>query len=115
MTKMTPTTKTLLAVTLVLAGAGSALAHSNEARLDEQAQLIEQGRRQGSITWREGRELRKEQREIAEVKATFESDGHLSRSEKKILFKMQDAADQRIESEANDNLHRASWLPRFGR
>jgi hypothetical protein len=105
----------LLAATFVLAAAGSALAHSSEARLDEQAHQIEQGRRDGSITWREGRELRKEQREIAEVKSSFEADGYLSRSEKKILQNMQDAADHRIETEANDNTHRASWLPRFGR
>lgn len=115
MSKMTLTTKNILAATLMLAGAGSALAHSNEARQDEQAQSIEQGRRDGSITWTEGRQLRKDQREIAEVKAAFEADGHLSREEKRVLYKMQNDADARIQAEANDSLHRASFLPRFGR
>jgi outer membrane lipopolysaccharide assembly protein LptE/RlpB len=115
MPKMTLTTKTILAVTLMLAGAGSALAHSNEARQDEQAQAIEQGRRDGSITWTEGRQLRKDQREIAEVKASFEADGYLSRQEKRVLHKMQTEADARIDAEANDSRPRASFLPRFGR
>jgi hypothetical protein len=115
MSKMTLTKKTILAAALMLAGAGSALAHSNEARQDEQAQSIEQGRRDGSITWTEGRQLRKDQREIEQVKQSFEADGHLSRDEKKILYKMQNTAEDHIEAEANDNRHRASWLPRFGR
>ena len=101
--------------TVLLAGSTAALAHSNEARQVEQANAIEDGRRDGSVTWREGRELRKDQREIAAVKAAFEADGRLTREEKHVLFKMQDAADAHIESEANDNRHRASWLPRFGR
>ena len=113
MLKTTLATLTLLIATIAVNGTASA--HSSDARLAEQAQSIEEGRRDGSITWREGRELRKDQREIAVVKAEFEADGHLSRSEKKILFKMQDAAEGHIESEANDNWHRARWLPRFGR
>jgi hypothetical protein len=105
------------ATALVSAAAGStgALAHSNEARQIEQAQDIEQGRRDGSITWREGHALRKDQREIAAVKAEFEEDGRLTRREKKILNNMQDSAESHIASEATDSWHRPWWLPRFGR
>ncbi|MEQ1577566.1 MAG: hypothetical protein ABL894_07935 [Hyphomicrobium sp.] len=115
MTKIALIAKSALASALVLAGAGAALAHSNDARIEEQAELIEQGREVGAITWREGRQLRKDQREIARVKAALEADGRLTRNEKHVLFKMQDAAEARIEAEANDSWHRASWLPRFGR
>ena len=107
--------KLIIAAVALIAASTAASAHSNDERLSDQAQAIEQGRRDGSITWREGRALRKDQREIAAVKADFEVDGHLSRTEKKILFKMQDTAEDHIESEANDNRHRAWWLPRFGR
>jgi len=109
------TSKLILAAAVMLTGAGSALAHSNEARQAEQVTAIEQGRQEGSITWREGRQLRKDQREIAQVRRAFEADGRLTRQEKHVLTKMQNEAEARIEAEAHDNLHRASWLPRFGR
>ena len=114
MSKLTLTTLTVLATTL-MAGTGAALAHYNEARQDEQAQAIEQGRRDGSITWREGRQLRKDQREIAQVKDSLEADGRLTRDEKRVLYKMQDAAEDHIAVEATDSWHRAWWLPRFAK
>lgn len=112
---MTTTMKLMIAALATLASVSAALAHSNEARLDEQAAYIEEGRRDGSITWLEGRKLRKDQREIERVKAALEADGHLTREEKRVLYKMQDAAETHIETEANDARHRASWLPRVGR
>lgn len=99
---------------LLAATTAAATAHSNAARIDEQAMLIEQGRRDGSITWSEARKLRKDQAEIARVKALFEADGRLTRAEKRILFRMQDAAEARIEVEASD-LQRRRFLPRITR
>jgi hypothetical protein len=108
-------TKTLLTTGLVLTTATAALAHSNEARQMEQAYAIEDGRRDGSITWREGRLLRKDQIEISRVKSALEDDGRLSNSDKRVLYKMQDEAEARIAAEANDTWHRPWWLPRFAR
>ena len=73
MLKMIPVKLMMLGCALILVPAANASAHSNEARQDEQADAIEQGRREGSITWREGRQLRKDQREIARVKETLEA------------------------------------------
>lgn len=115
MPKLTLSKLIIVAATAIVAGAGAASAHSNEARQAEQDQLIEEGRRDGSITWREGRQLRKDQREITQVKEALEADGRLTRAEKKVLFKLQDDAETHIEAEANDNRHRAWFLPRFGR
>ena len=112
---MTTTMKLMIAALATLASGGAALAHSNDARLDEQSAYIEQGRRDGSITWLEGRQLRKDQREIERVKSALEADGRLTREEKRVLYKMQDAAEDHIEAEATDARHRASWLPRFGK
>lgn len=105
---------TLTAI-IVIAGTLTGHAHSNEARLEEQAAEIEAGRQNGTITWREGRALRKEQAAIARAKETLEADGQLSRSEKRVLFKMQNEADEHIAAEATDGWHRAWWLPRIAR
>lgn len=99
----------------LFATSAAALAHSNEARLAEQSAMIEQGRETGAITWREGRALRKEQAAIARAKADLETDGRLSRADKRLLFKMQDEAESHIASEASDGWHRPWWLPRVGR
>lgn len=104
-----------LAAGLLIASSAAALAHSVEARFEEQAGMIESGRQNGSITWREGRALRKEQAEIAHVKAELEADGSLSRADKRILFGLQDQAESNIQAEATDTLHRALFLPRIGR
>jgi hypothetical protein len=105
----------VLAAGFMVATSAAALAHSNEARLSEQAGMIEEGRRDGSITWREGWKLRREQREIQRVKASLEADGRLSRADKRILFRMQDLAEGHIIGEATDRWRRLWWLPRVGR
>ena len=79
-----------LAAGLLIASSAAALAHSVEARFEEQA-------------------------EIARVKAELEADGNLSRADKRILFGLQDQAESNIEAEATDTLHRALFLPRIGR
>lgn len=105
----------ILAAAAFAASSGAALAHSNDARLDEQHAWIEAGREDGSITWREGLALRKKQAEIARVKAELEADGHLSRADRRVLHKMQDEAALAIEQEASDGWRRLRFLPRVGR
>jgi hypothetical protein len=105
----------LIAASLLIAGTATASAHSNKARMAEQRNAIEQGRIDGSITWREGIKLRKEQADIARVKSTLESDGRLSRTDKRILFRMQDVAEGHIIAEKTDRWHRLRFLPRVGK
>jgi hypothetical protein len=107
--------KTLaLAAGLMLAGT-AAFAHSNEARLDDQAAMIEAGRRNGAITWSEGLRLRKEQAGIVRVKEVLAADGRLSHDDKRVLSRMQDEAEAHIVKESADRWHRLWWVPRFAR
>ena len=108
----------IAAAGLVLVSAASATAASSrniEARQDRQADRIEDGRRSGSITWREGMKLRAEQRRIKKVERAFENDGHLDRQERRILANMQDRASSNIRHERRDSWRRAWWAPRVGR
>ena len=108
----------IAAAGLVLFSAASASAASSrniEARQDRQADRIDDGRRTGSITWREGMKLRAEQRRIKRVETAFERDGHLDRQERRILSNMQDRASSNIRHERNDSWHRVWWAPRVGR
>lgn len=114
MNKLTLTAAGLLLATTAAASAGSATSNV-DARMDRQAQSIEQGRRDGSITWREGLKLRAEQREIAKTEAQFLSDGHLSKSERRTLKNMQDEAGEHIYDSKHNSRHRPDWLPRVGR
>lgn len=91
-----------------------ALAHSTDARQAEQYRSIEQGRRDGSITWREGIKLRHEQAQIARVENHLKADGRYTRSERRAVHALQDEARRDIRREANDGWHRPWWLPRFG-
>lgn len=103
---------------LVLFSAVTASAASTRSindRQDRQADRIEDGRRAGSITWREGLKLRAEQRRIRNVERTFRSDGHLDRQERRILTNMQDNASSHIRNERRDGWRRAWWAPRVGR
>jgi Spy/CpxP family protein refolding chaperone len=105
----------LIAFAALAASSTLALAHSNDARQNEQADWIEQGRNNGTITWTEGIKLRREQREIARIEASMKDDGRLSRDERQTLHKLQDNAQNGIVRESADGWHRPWWLPRFGR
>lgn len=109
----------LIAATgLVLISALPASAHSSRQindRQDRQEVRIEEGRRHGAITWREGLKLRAEQRRIANVEREFRKDGYLDRKERRILTNMQNRASKRIRAERRDGWRRAWWAPRVGR
>ena len=105
----------LAAATAFIATTGIASAASISDRQDYQAQRIEQGRKSGKITWREGIKLRAEQKRIANKKADYKSDGYLSQAERNKLKKMQNQASENISDEKHDGWKRASWLPRVGK
>lgn len=104
-----------LAGAVLVATSAVAFAHTNEARISEQAAAIEQGRRDGSITWREGRKLRKEQAAIARVQNELASDGKMSKRDTRILHRLQDQTEGGIVAESTDRWRRWWWLPRVGR
>ncbi len=105
----------LIATGIMLASSASAFAYSStDARQSEQWNKIEQGRNDGSITWREGIKLRRQQTEIARIEAEMKADGRLSRNEKRTLHRVQDQAQHNIVREANDGWQRPWWLRRFG-
>ena len=110
-----------LALASLLAGASAAGAHPKrydpDKRAAAEAERIEKGREDGSITYFEGRVLRKEQDAIArregELKA--EHGGHLTKRDRRELKDLQDRADDRI-TELSTNSWRRWWvLPRVGR
>jgi hypothetical protein len=105
----------LLAAGLIIASTAVASAHSNEARLEEQLDVIEQGRMDGTITWREGIKLRKQQALIAQRRAQLLSDGRLSKKDRRELHAIQDDAETTIVNEQNDSWRRLWWLPRVGK
>lgn len=106
---------TVLALTALIALPAVASAHSNDARMTEQAGLIERGRQDGSITWTEGIKLRQEQRQIANVYKDFMSDGRLTAKERRVLHRLQNEAQNNIAQAIDNYRHRISGLPRVGR
>jgi hypothetical protein len=104
-----------LALGILMTTTAGALAAGSAERLADQAYEIEQGRKDGSITWTEGLKLRKEQREIARLRLAYKSDGALTTSERRVLRKKQNAAENHIENESTDGWRRVWWLPRVGK
>ena len=109
----------IIAAGVLIVSTAAASAHAPrydaDARQARQGQAIEAGRQSGSITWREGRRLRRNQREIGDVKSYFREDGVLTRRERGVLHWMQDRAAHSIAAERSDRWRRPWWLPRVGR
>jgi len=103
-----------LAAVLLVTGTAGAFAHSNEARQIEQRLAIEKGREAGTITWREGRKLRREQADILRVERELMADGQLSARDKRLLHTLQNDAEAHIVAERSDRLRRWHFLPRVG-
>jgi hypothetical protein len=104
-----------LALGILMATTAGALAAGSVQRSADHAYEIEQGRKDGSITWREGIKLRKEQREIANLRMAYKADGYLSASERRVLRKKQNTAANHIDNESTDGWRRLWWLPRVGK
>lgn len=109
--------RTLIPLALIASIAVPAVASATtiDNRQERQAERIENGRNNGSITWTEGIKLRAEQRRIARTETALKSDGYLSKSDRAKLTEMQNDASQNIRSESNDGWHRLFGLPRVGR
>jgi methionine-rich copper-binding protein CopC len=105
----------LIALGALAASSSLAAAHSVDQRQAAQIDRIEDGRNAGTITWREGVKLRREQAQIARAEQQFKSDGRVSRDEKRALTQLQNQANHDIARESNDGWRRAWWVPRFGR
>lgn len=89
---------------------------SIDQRQAKQAQAIERGRQTGKITWREGRQLRKQQAEIARLEAKLRAnDGRIDINEHRVLHRLLDVARKDIRAEKRDGQRRFSALPRFGK
>jgi hypothetical protein len=104
-----------LALMLSIAAPAIASADVIDDRMTRQAEQIERGRNNGSITWTEGLKLRAEQNRIARTKASLEADGYLSKSDRAKLTEMQSVAATNIRAERRDGWHRLSGLPRVGK
>lgn len=110
MKSLTALTLTVLALT-----ATTVSAHSINERRDHQLRQIEAGRESGALTWREGRKLRRQQATIARAEHHMRSDGHLSRTERRVLSDMQHDAQVRIVHEKHDGWRRPRWLRRVAK
>ncbi|HRY07786.1 MAG TPA: hypothetical protein P5114_11750 [Hyphomicrobiaceae bacterium] len=103
----------ILTTTTVAASAHSV--RPVDRALHKQSHRIEQGRKSGQITWREGRKLRAEQRDIARVRSRYLSDGKLTAREYRDLRRRQQSASWHIVNEKHDGWRRPRFLPRVGR
>lgn len=112
MKRLRPALAALMALTA--ASTTPASAHSNDFRQRQQDRLIEQGRQDGTITWREGLKLRRQQAAIARVEREMAADGHLSRHERRVLHGYQDEARDEIARQSSDGWRRPWWLKRLG-
>ncbi len=104
-----------LALATLVAVPAVASAYTYNDRYGHQSDRIERGRQNGSITWREGLKLRKEQRHIYHAQRRFNSDGYLSRYERLRLQSLRRSANRHIAYESHDSWRRKWWLPRVGR
>ncbi len=106
--------------TLMLANAGSAALAHDTRPIDRvqarQAQAIAEGRRDGSITRREYRELVRQQAYIADLKRQAKADGRVTGREVRAIRAAQRDARTHIAHERSDrqvNIWRR-WKTRYG-
>jgi Spy/CpxP family protein refolding chaperone len=113
----TISSKTIVGAAAILVGLVSAAsANGVEDRQTYQFGRIEEGRQEGSITWREGIKLRQEQQRIKNMETYLEDrHGRLSKSNRRYLNQLQNEASENIEDKKDNGQYRPSWLPRVGR
>ncbi len=106
-----------LALVLGLSGAAPAFAHTGHERIDQrqerQARRIEHGIDNGSLTHREAKKLRKQQRRIRKLERKMRADGHLEKRERRTLQSRLDQASDRIyrlkHNDHRDHSHRERY------
>lgn len=96
MTMKTALITTLAATVAFGAAAAPAFADRVDKRQYKQAERIEHGIRNGTLTKREAKRLRNDQREISYLERLFRMDGFLSRKERNFLNEKQNQAGKRI-------------------
>lgn len=69
---------------------------SINARQDRQARRIKQGVRSGELVRKEAKQLRRQQRRIADLEHEFRADGRFSKKERRIIQAKLDKASDRI-------------------
>jgi uncharacterized protein HemX len=100
--------RTILAIALVVAGAGAANAYGTSTRdIDaaqaNQAARIRDGIRDGSLTRSEAASLAAEQRRIQQLESRAKADGVMTRSEHDQIRRAQENASKHIYQERHDS------------
>lgn len=114
MSKTLVTAAAAVAVTMTLATA-PAFADRVDARQARQADRIDQGVRNGSLTRTEAARLKAEQDHIAAMERQAERDGRVTRDERARLDAAQDQASRNIRAEKHDSEGRNRGWNRWGR
>jgi uncharacterized membrane protein YebE (DUF533 family) len=99
--------RTLLTIALIAGGAGAANAYgptyrSIDGTQANQANRIERGLRDGSLTRSEAANLQAEQRRIQQMENRAKADGHVSRYESYQIRNAQSQASRHIYEERHD-------------
>lgn len=108
MTKTLATVVAAAAVASTLAAA-PAFADRVDQRQSNQANRIEQGLRDGSLTRQEAARLKDEQARIAKLEREAERDGRITREERARLGAAQNRASRNIYEERHDSESRNRW------
>ena len=98
----------------IVATVGAAHAYGDKQIDSVQAResaAIEQGRYSGQLTRREYRDLKAEQRAIADMEARARADGHISKREYREISEAQRNAARHISQETHDG--QKSWYRRW--
>ena len=83
--------------------------YNYETREARQHTLIQKGWREGTLTWRELRNLRREQARIDHLEHRYLADGHMNWRERLALAHAQDQARRHIQHERHDRETRHAW------
>ena len=108
--------RTILALALVVAGAGAANAYGTSTRAIDTAQAnqearIRDGVRDGSLTRSEAAALNAEQRRIQQLESRAKADGVITRAEQDRIRRAQQDASRHIYQERHDSetSKRSGW------
>lgn len=112
---------TILLLAFLAALSNPAMAHYDhdgyskfDQRIERQHKRIKQGARNGELTQKEVKKLRKQHRHIKKLNQQFKQDGHLSRREQKTLRQALDLASKRIYRLKHNDHYRNTDLHRHG-
>lgn len=112
------TTKLLtLAATALVIGTSAAMAqpkYDPDHRAVELERRYQADRDNGSITYLEGRSLRREAEAIADRERQLKADGHLSRADRNEIRRLQNQLERDIAAAESNGRRRWIGLPRVG-